>query len=162
MNNICSHPKGLSMITGNDRDDDDDETASEQEETLSDLAPATQSYSSTEVVPETEVVLDTEIETNVPDLDIIPETQTVSETQEKTRNASAKKIVAKPYAKRTVARSQLQEMSQLASGVNRITKVNAKRMKLEEKDRKALLEFRKDEAEKNQDTRKKWTKSTYA
>ena len=117
---------------------------------MSDLAPATQSYSSTEVVPETEVVLDTEIETNVPDLDIIPETQTVSETQEKTRNAPAKKIVAKPYAKRTVARSQLQEMSQLASGVNSITKVNAKRMKLEEKDRKALLEFRKDEAEKNQ------------
>ena len=40
-------------------------------------------------------------------------------------------------------------MSQLASGVNRLAGVNAKRMKLEEEDRKALLEFRKEEAEKN-------------
>ena len=73
MDNICSHPKDLSMITENDRDDDDDdETASEYEETLTDLAPVTQSYSSTKVVPKTEVVPDTEIETNVPDSDIIP------------------------------------------------------------------------------------------
>ena len=55
MDNICSHLKNLSMITENDRDDDDDETASEYEETLSDLAPATQIYSSNQVVPETEV-----------------------------------------------------------------------------------------------------------
>ena len=41
-------------------------------------------------------------------------------------------------------------MSQLASGVNSLTEVNAKWMKLEEKDRKALLEFRKEDAEKNQ------------
>ena len=52
MDNICSHPKDLSMITENDRDDDDDDkAASEYEEILSDLAPATQSYSSTRVVP---------------------------------------------------------------------------------------------------------------
>ena len=40
MGNICSHPKDLYMITENDRDDDGVETASEYEETLSDLAPA--------------------------------------------------------------------------------------------------------------------------
>ena len=80
MDNICSHPKNLSIITENDHDDYDDETASEYKETLSDLAPATQSYSSTEVVLETDVVPDTEIKTNVPDSDIIPETQIVSET----------------------------------------------------------------------------------
>ena len=142
------------MIAENDRDDDDDETASEYEETLTDLAPVTQSYSSTEVVPKTEVVPDTEIETNVPDSDIILETQIVSETQEETRNAPAKKIVAKPHEKRTVARSQLQAMSKLASGVNRLAQVNAKRMKLEEKDRKALLEFRKEEAVKKRQHKK--------
>ena len=137
------------MITENDRDDDDGETASEYEETLSDLAPATQSYSSTEVLPETEFVPDLEIEKNMSDSDIIPETQIVSETQEETRNAPAEKIVAKTQEKRTMARSQLQAMSQLASGVHRLSEVNAKRMKLEEKDRKALLEFGKEEAEKN-------------
>ena len=45
-------------------------------------------------------------------------------------------------------------MSQLASGVNRLAEVNAKRMKLEEKDRKALLEFRKEEAKKIQQHKK--------
>ena len=40
------------MITENDRgDDDDDKAASEYGEILSDLVPATQSYSSTSVVP---------------------------------------------------------------------------------------------------------------
>ena len=119
IDNICSHPKDLSMITEYDGDDDGDKAASEYEETFSDLAPATQSYSSTEVVPET----DTEIETNVPDSDITPETQIVSETQEElheeTRNAPAKKIVAKLHEERTVARSQLQAMNQLASGIHR-------------------------------------------
>ena len=157
MDNNCSHLKDLSMITENDRDDDDDETESEYEESLSDLAPAMQSYSSTEVVPETEVVPDRQIEMNVPDSDIIPETQIVLKTQEETRNASAKNIVPKPHEKRTVARSQLQAMSQLASGVNILTKVNAKRMKLEEKNRKALLEFRKEEAEKNRQQEKEMT-----
>ena len=52
-------------------------------------------------------------------------------------------------------------MSQLAFGVNGLAEVNAKCMKLEEKDRKALLKFRKEEAEKNRNTRKKLTKSTY-
>ena len=40
-------------------------------------------------------------------------------------------------------------MSQLASGINRLAEVNAKRMKFVEKDREALLEFRKEETEKN-------------
>ena len=99
MNNICSHPKNLSMIRENDRDNDDDETASEYDETLSDLAPATESYSSTEVVPEAEVVPDTDIESNMPDSDIIPETQIVLETQEETRNAPAKKLSRNPTRK---------------------------------------------------------------
>ena len=49
-------------------------------------------------------------------------------------------------------------MSQLASGVNRLAEVNAKRMKLEEKDKKALEKRR---PKKSSNTRKKWLKSTY-
>ena len=66
------------MITENDCNNDDDETASEYEETLSNLALETQSYSSTEVLPETQVLADTEIETNVADSDITLETRIVS------------------------------------------------------------------------------------
>ena len=51
--------------------------------------------------------------------------------------------------KRKVARSQLRAISQLASAVNKLADVNAKRMRCEEKDRQALLDFRKEEAEKN-------------
>ena len=40
MVNICSHPKDSHMFTENHRDVDDVETASEHEETLSDLEPA--------------------------------------------------------------------------------------------------------------------------
>ena len=99
MDNICSHPKDLPVITENDRDDDDDETASEYEETLSDLALAAQSYSSSEVVPETKVVPDAEIQTNVRDSDIMPETQIVSEAQEETRNTPAQKLSQNPTRK---------------------------------------------------------------
>ena len=98
---------------------------------------------------QTIVVPNIEIETIVLDSDIIPKIQTVLETQEETRNAPTKKIVAKLLEKRTVTRSQLQAMNQLACGVNRLGKVNAKRIKLEEKDRKALLEFRKEKSNKN-------------
>ena len=149
MGNICSHPKDLSMIIENNHNDDDDKTVSDYEEKLSDLAAVMQSYSSTDVVPETEVVPDIEIETTVLDSDVIPKIQTLLETQEETRNAPTKKIVAKPLEERTVTRSQLQAMNKLACGVNRLDKVNAKRMKLEEKDRKALLEFRKEQSKKN-------------
>ena len=60
-----------------------------------------------------------------------------------------------------MARSQLQAMSQLASGVNRLADFNAKRMKLKEKDRKPLSEFRKEEAEKNQQHEKEMPQSPY-
>ena len=76
------------MITENNCDAHVDETVLEYEETLSDLAVATRSYSSTEVVPE--VLRDREIETNVPDSAVIAETKIVSETQEETRNAPAR------------------------------------------------------------------------
>ena len=76
------------MITENNCDAHVDETALEYEETLSDLAVATRSYSSTEVVPE--VLRDREIETNVPDSAVIAETKIVSETQEETRNVPAR------------------------------------------------------------------------
>ena len=89
----------LSVITENDCDDDDDEAASEYEETLSDLALAAQSYSSSEVVPETKVVPDAEIQTNVRDSDIMPETQIVSEAQEETRNTPVQKLSQNPMRK---------------------------------------------------------------
>ena len=91
--------KILSVITENDCDDDDDEAASEYEETLSDLALAAQSYSSSEVVLETKVVPDAEIQTNVRDSDIMPETQIVSEAQEETRNTPVKKLSQNPTRK---------------------------------------------------------------
>ena len=59
-----------------------------------------------------------------------------------------KKVVAKPHEKRSVARSQLQAMSQLAASVNRLTEVNARKMIIEKKDRKSSLEFRKEDVEK--------------
>ena len=143
------------MITENDCNNDDDETASKYEETLSNLALETQSYSSTEVLPEAQVLADTEIETNVADSDITLETRIVSETQKETRNAPAKKIVAKPHEKRTVARSQLQAMSQLASGVNRLVEVNAKQKSFKRVQKfKISKEFRKEEVGKNRQREK--------
>ena len=59
-----------------------------------------------------------------------------------------KKFVAKPHKKISVARSQLQAMSQLAASVNRLAKVNARKTIIEEKDRKSLLDFPREEAEK--------------
>ena len=56
-----------------------------------------------------------------------------------------KKVVVRPHEKRTVARSQLQAISQLATGVNKLAEVNSKRLKMEE----SFLQFRRDEAEKN-------------
>ena len=65
----------------------------------------------------------------------------------------AAKIVAKPHAKRSAARSQLQAINQLAAGVSKLAEVNAKRLKVEEKDRHALLAFRREEAGEKQKTR---------
>ena len=42
-------------------------------------------------------------------------------------------------------------MSQLAASVNRLPEVDARKMIIEEKDHKSLLEFRKKEAEKTQE-----------
>ena len=67
-----------------------------------------------------------------------------------------KKVVAKPHEKRSVPRSQLQALSQLAAGVDKLAEVNAKRMKIEEKDREAILQFRREEAEKIDNMKKKW------
>ena len=64
------------------------------------------------------------------------------EEQEEMELIPARKVVAKPHAKRSAARSQL------AAGVNKLADVNAKRLKVEEKDRLAL-KFRREEAEKN-------------
>ena len=47
-----------------------------------------------------------------------------------------------------MARSHLQAMNQLAASINSLAKVNARKMVIEEKDRKLLLEFRREEAEK--------------
>ena len=52
-------------------------------------------------------------------------------------------IVAKSLEKRSVAGSQLQAISQHASGLNKLANVNAKRLKMEEKDREALIQLKK-------------------
>ena len=57
-------------------------------------------------------------------------------------------IVSKPHEKRSVARSQLQVISQLTAGVNILADINAKRLKMEEKDLEPVLQFRKEEVEK--------------
>ena len=53
-----------------------------------------------------------------------------------------------------MACSQLQAMSQLVDSVNRLAEVNARKMMIEKKDSKSLLEFRKEEAEKMQEHEK--------
>ena len=65
-----------------------------------------------------------------------------------------KKVVAKPHEKRSVTRSQLQAISQLAASVNRLAEVSSRKMMIEEKDRKFLLEFGREEAEKAQEHKK--------
>ena len=52
-------------------------------------------------------------------------------------------IKSQNLTKNTVARSQLQAMSQLASGVNKLADVNAKWLQIKEEDCKALLQFKK-------------------
>ena len=65
-----------------------------------------------------------------------------------------KKVVAKPHEKRSVARLQLQAMNQLAASVNGLAEGNSRNMMIEEKDRKFLLEFRREEAEKTREHKK--------
>ena len=59
------------------------------------------------------------------------------------------KIVTKPNEKWNIPHPQLQALSKLAAGVNKLAELNAKRMKLE--DREALLKFRWEETAKNRD-----------
>ena len=65
-----------------------------------------------------------------------------------------KKIVTKLHKKWSVPCSQLQALSELDAGVNKLAEVNAKRMKLEQEDRKALLKFWPEEAAKYRDHKK--------
>ena len=66
------------------------------------------------------------------------------------------KIVTKPNEKRNIPHSQLPALSQLAAGVNKLAELNAKRMKLEE--REALLKFRREKTAKNGDHGKEMAK----
>ena len=66
-----------------------------------------------------------------------------------------RKTITKPHEKQIVHRLQLQALSRLASGVNKIAEVNAKQMKLEQEDREALLRFWREEVAKNRDHEKK-------
>ena len=59
------------------------------------------------------------------------------------------KIVTKPNEKWNIPHPQLQALSKLAAGFNKLAELNAKRMKLE--DREALLKFRWEETAKNRD-----------
>ena len=70
------------------------------------------------------------------------------------RMLKRKKVVAKPHEKRSAACSQLKAMSQLAASVNRLAEVNSSKMIIEEQDRKSLLEFRREEAEKTREHEK--------
>ena len=65
-------------------------------------------------------------------------------------------LVVKPHQKRGAARSQTQALGNLASGVNKMADIQSKRLKLQEeseksrkKERESLLEFRREEAERN-------------
>ena len=66
-----------------------------------------------------------------------------SNLPEKEKQGKFLKIVAKSLEKCSVAGSQLQTMSQLASGVNKLANVNAKRLKMKEKYREALTQLKK-------------------
>lgn len=47
-------------------------------------------------------------------------------SQREKKQGKITKIVAKPHQQRSIARSQLQAISELASGVNKLADVNAK------------------------------------
>lgn len=68
---------------------------------------------------------------------------------EKEKQTQPKKVNVKPNEKRSVAKTQSQAIPHLASGVNKLADGNAKRLKMEEKDRESLLSFRKEEATNN-------------
>ena len=85
------------------------------------------------------------------------ESEYFRENVRKRKNAAdtcADKVVEDAKNKRSVARSQLQAMSHLAASVDRLAEVNARKMMIEEKDCKSLLEFRREEAEKTRECKK--------
>ena len=80
-----------------------------------------------------------------------------SNKEDKVENVSANKkkaIVVKPHKKRKVVRSQTQALSQLAGGMTKLTELQAKRheeqMEFKKERDRVFLEFKKEEAEKNQ------------
>ena len=66
-----------------------------------------------------------------------------SNLPEKKKQGKVTKIVPKPHEKCSVARSQLQALSQLASGVNKLADINVKWLKMKEKGREVLLQKRR-------------------
>ena len=61
----------------------------------------------------------------------------------------AGKLVAKPHVKRGYVRSQTRAMSQLVASVNKLAEVSAKKTKMEHQGRLDMLQFIRDEHEKN-------------
>ena len=81
--------------------------------------------------------------------DNFEESEDEGEETEEPEQPVRRKVVAKPHEKRSAARSLLQAINQLAMGVNKLADISAKRLKVEERDRQSMLEFRREEAEKN-------------
>ena len=95
------------------------------------------------------------------DLEPIADT-TVTDTAGTTSSSGTEKkngkgrLVVKPHQKRGATRSQTQALGNLASGVNKMADIQSKRLKIQEeseksrkKERESLLEFRREEAERN-------------
>ena len=59
-----------------------------------------------------------------------------------------RKLVTKPHKKRNVPHLQLQPLSQLAAGVNKLAGANKKRIKLEQEDREEIVKCWREEAAK--------------
>ena len=70
------------------------------------------------------------------------------------QKAKHRKLVAKPHEKRSAGRSQLQAISQLVAGVNKLAEIDFKRFKVEERNPQYLLELRKEDAENNRKSEK--------
>lgn len=68
------------------------------------------------------------------------------ETEEKKEDKVAK-VMCKPHEKRGSVRSQTQALSKLAASIDKLVDVSAKRTKIEQDDRRAFLDFKREEAE---------------
>ena len=56
--------------------------------------------------------------------------------------------MTKPHQKRSTAHPQIQMISQLASELNRLLDISAKKITIEERDRKSIIEYRREGQEK--------------